>query len=261
MTLPSLFIAHGAPDLPLSGTPARAFTENLGQRYPGTKAVLVISAHWEDRVPTIGTAAAPETIHDFGGFDPRLYTMRYPARTAAHVVAEVAAALKAAGIPYAEDAQRGYDHGVWVPLMLAFPKADVPVIQLSLRHGASAAENLALGRALAPLRDKGVLIVGSGAIVHNLRAIAREGTPAPDWAKAVDDFIVTAVEAGDEASLLKVLDTQGGRFAHPTPEHLMPLFVAMGAGGGAGHAIHRSFSWGSISMTSFAFGEPQKAAA
>jgi 4,5-DOPA dioxygenase extradiol len=187
--------------------------------------------------------------------------MRYPARTAANVVADVADALKAAGIPYAEDATRGYDHGVWIPLMLAFPKADVPVIQLSLRHGASAAENLALGRALAPLRDRNVLIVGSGAIVHNLRAIAREGTPAPDWAKAVDDYIVTAVEKGDEAALLKVLDTQGGRIAHPTPEHLMPLFVAMGAGGGAGHAIHRSFSWGSISMTSFAFGEALKAAA
>ena len=261
MTLPALFLAHGAPDLPLSNTPARAFTEGLGQRFPGVKAVLVISAHWEDRVPTIGTAAAPETIHDFGGFDDRLYTMRYPARTSAAVVAEVAAALKAAGIPFAEDSRRGYDHGVWIPLMLAFPKADVPVVQLSLRHGASAAENVALGKALAPLRDKGVLIVGSGAIVHNLRAIAREGTPAPDWAKMVDDYIVAAVEKGDEASLLKVLDTQAGRAAHPTPEHLMPLFVALGAGGGAGHAIHRSFSWGSISMSSFAFGEDRKAAA
>ena len=261
MTLPALFIAHGAPDLPLSGTPARAFTEALGQRFSGLRAILVISAHWEDRVPTIGIAAAPETIHDFGGFDSRLYTMRYPARTSAEVVSEVAAALKAAGIAFAEDERRGYDHGVWIPLMLAFPKADVTVVQLSLRHGASAAENLALGRALAPLRDKGILIVGSGAIVHNLRAIAREGTPAPDWAKAVDDFIVSAVEAGDEASLLKVLDTQGGRIAHPTPEHLMPLFVAMGAGGGAGHALHRSFSWGSISMTSFAFGADAKKAA
>ena len=261
MSLPALFIAHGAPDLPLSTTPARAFTEALGQRYSGVKAILVISAHWEARVPTIGTASAPETIYDFGGFDDRLYSMRYPARTSAEVVSEVAAALKAAGIAYAEDAHRGYDHGVWIPLMLAFPKADVPVVQLSLRHGASAAENVALGKALAPLRDKGVLIVGSGAIVHNLRAIAREGTPAPDWAKAVDDFIVTAIETGDEASLLKVLETQGGRIAHPTPEHLMPLFVALGAGGGAGHAIHRSFSWGSISMTSFAFGEERKAAA
>lgn len=261
MSLPALFIAHGAPDLPLSTTPARAFTEELGKRYGDVKAILVISAHWEDRVPTIGTAAAPETIHDFGGFDQRLYSMVYPARTSPEVVAEVAAALKAAGIPFAEDPRRGYDHGVWVPLMLAFPKADVPVIQLSLRHGAPAAENVALGRALAPLRDKGVLIVGSGAIVHNLRAIAREGTPAPDWAKAVDDYIVTAIETGDEASLLKVLDTQAGRFAHPTAEHLMPLFVALGAGGGTGHALHRSFSWGSISMTSFAFGEARKVAA
>jgi 4,5-DOPA dioxygenase extradiol len=261
MTLPSLFIAHGAPDLPLSTTPARAFTEELGKRYPGVRAVLVVSAHWEARLPTIGTAAAPETIHDFGGFDDRLYAMRYPARTSPEVVAEVAGALKAAGIAFAEDSRRGYDHGVWIPLMLAFPKADVPVIQLSLRHGASPAENVALGKALAPLRDKGVLIVGSGAIVHNLRALAREGTPVPDWAKSVDDVIVAAVEAGDEAALLKVLETPGGRTAHPTPEHLMPLFVALGAGGGAGHAIHRSFSWGSISMTSFAFGEAQKVAA
>ena len=261
MTLPALFIAHGAPDLQLSGTPARGFTEGLAQRLSGVKAIVVVSAHWEARVPTIGTAAAPETVHDFGGFDDRLYAMRYPARTSAEVVAEVAGALKAAGIAYAEDATRGYDHGVWIPLMLAYPEADVPVVQLSLRHGASAAENVALGRALAPLRDKGVLIVGSGAIVHNLRAIAREGSPAPEWATALDDFIVTAVEAGDEAALVKVLDTNAGRIAHPTPEHLMPLFVAMGAGGGAGHAIHRSFSWGSISMTSFAFGDALRAAA
>lgn len=260
MTLPALFIAHGAPDLPLSTTPARAFTAELGKRFAGVKAILVISAHWEDRLPTIGTAVAPETIHDFGGFDQRLYAMRYPARTSAEVVSEVAAALQASGIAFAEDSQRGYDHGVWIPLMLAFPKADVPVVQLSLRYGASAAENVALGKALRPLRDKGILIVGSGAIVHNLRAIAREGTPAPDWAKAVDDYVVTAVEKGDEASLLKLLDTQGGRIAHPTPEHLMPLFVALGAGGGSGHAMHRSFSWGSISMTSFAFGEDKKAA-
>ncbi len=261
MTLPVLFIAHGAPDLPLSRTPARAFTEGLGQRYPGVRAVLVISAHWEARVPTIGSAAAPETIHDFGGFDDRLYAMRYPARTSADVVSEVAAVLKAANIPYAEDGRRGYDHGVWIPLMLAFPKADVPVVQLSLRHGASPAENVALGRALAPLRDKGVLIVGSGAIVHNLRRIGREGTPAPDWAKSLDDVIVAAVEAGDEAALLRVLETEAGRLAHPTPEHLMPLYVALGAGGGTGHALHRSFSWGSISMTSFAFGDTPKVAA
>ncbi len=197
MTLPSLFLAHGAPDLPYSHTPARAFTESLGASYPGLRAILVISAHWEARLPTIGTAPAPETIYDFGGFDDRLYSLTYPAHTSASVIAEVAQALDAAGIPHAEDPARGYDHGVWIPLLLAFPKADVLVIQLSLRRGASAAENYAMGKALAPLRDKGVLIVGSGATVHNLRLIAREGTPAPDWARAFDDWIVSGVEDGD----------------------------------------------------------------
>ena len=261
MSLPSLFLAHGAPDLPISSTPARAFTESLGKRFPNLKAILVISAHWEARVPTIGAAPAPETVHDFGGFDERLYDLHYPARTSPGVIAQIISSLKTEGIAHVEDSRRGYDHGVWIPLLLAFPKADVPVIQLSLRHGASAAENMALGRALAPLRHDGVLIVGSGATVHNLRALAPEGSPAPEWARAVDDAIVAAIESGDTASLLDLPDTQLGRIAHPTPEHLMPLYVALGAGGGKGRAMHRSFSWGSISMTSSAFGEDGKAAA
>ena len=174
----------------------------------------------------------------------------------------MAAALKAAGIAHAEDTERGYDHGVWIPLLLAFPKADVPVIQLSLRRGASAAENYAMGQALAPLRDRGVLIVGSGATVHNLRQIAREGTPAPDWARAFDDWIVSGVETGATDRLLGFpAEPAGARLAHPTPEHLMPLYVALGAGGGRGRALHRSFSWGSIGMTSFAFGQGAGAAA
>jgi 4,5-DOPA dioxygenase extradiol len=262
MTLPSLFLAHGAPDLPYSPTPARAFIESLGARYQGLRAILVISAHWEARIPTIGTASAPGTIYDFGGFDDRLYSLTYPAHTAAEVIVEVAQALDAAGVAHDEDPGRGYDHGVWIPLMLAFPKADVPVIQLSLRRGASAAENFAMGQALAPLRDKGVLIVGSGATVHNLRMIAREGTPAPDWARAFDEWIVSGVEAGETDRLLGFpVEPAGARQAHPTPEHLMPLYVALGAGGGRGRALHRSFSWGSIGMTSFAFGEAESAAA
>lgn len=262
MTLPSLFLAHGAPDLPYSRTPARAFTETVGGRYRGLRAILVISAHWEARLPTIGTAPAPETIHDFGGFDNRLYGLTYPAHSSAPFIAELDAALDAAGIAHAKDPGRGYDHGVWIPLMLAFPKADVPVIQLSLRRGASAAENYAMGQALAPLRDKGVLIVGSGATVHTLYQIAREGTPAPDWARAFDDWIVSGVEAGDTDRLIGFpAEPQGAREAHPTPEHLMPLYVALGAGGGKGRTLHRSFSWGSIGMTSFAFGEDDKVAA
>jgi 4,5-DOPA dioxygenase extradiol len=256
MTLPSLFLAHGAPDLPFSRTPARAFTESLGARFPGPRGIVIISAHWEARQPTIGTAPAPETVHDFGGFDDRLYDLTYPARTDAALTAEVRQALATAGIAAAEDATRGYDHGVWIPLMLAFPGADIPIVQLSLRRGAGAAENYAMGQALAPLRDSGILIVGSGAIVHNLRAIAPEGTPAPDWARTFEDWITTAVEAGETDRLLAFpAEPAGARIAHPTSEHLMPLYVAMGAGGGRGRALHRSFSWGSIAMTSFAFGE------
>jgi len=262
MTLPTLFLAHGAPDLPYSTTPARAFTQSLAGRFPGLRAILVISAHWEARVPTIGTAAAPETVYDFGGFDERLYSLTYPARTSAPVIAEVGQALTAAGIPFAMDDRRGFDHGVWIPLLLAFPKADVPVVQLSLRRGASAEENLALGQALAPLRDAGVLVVGSGATVHNLRALAREGSPVPDWAQAFDDWVVAAVESGDVARLAAFpAGAPQARQAHPTYEHLMPLYVALGAGGGRGKALHRSFSWGSISMTSFAFGADDGVAA
>lgn len=259
--LPSLFIAHGAPDLPYSTTPARAFTEGLGALFPGVRAIVVISAHWEADLPTIGTAPSPATIHDFGRFDDRLFSLRYPARTSAEVIAELAQALDRAGIAHATDPTRGYDHGVWIPLMLAYPKADVPVIQLSLRHGAAAAQHFALGQALAPLRETGVLIVGSGATVHNLRAIAPEGSATPAWARAFDDWIVTAVEAGDTEGLLRFPDAPEGAWqAHPTPEHLMPLFVALGAGGGTGWALHRSFSWGAIGMTSFAFGERDRPA-
>jgi 4,5-DOPA dioxygenase extradiol len=146
--------------------------------------------------------------------------------------------------------------------MLAFPAADVPVVQLSLRRGASAAENYALGQALLPLRDKGVLVVGSGATVHNLRALAREGSPAPDWARDFDDWIVAAVETGDVAALLQFPAAPAtARMAHPTPDHLMPLYVALGAGGGKGTALHRSFSWGSVGMTSFVFGARGQVAA
>jgi len=256
MTLPSLFLAHGAPDLPLSDTPARAFTEGLQGHYPEARAILAVSAHWEAPVNTIGTAEAPETVHDFFGFDRALYALQYPARTSAETIGEVEATLDEVGIDHARDAGRGYDHGVWVPLMLAFPETEVPVVQLSLRRGASAAENFRLGQALAPLRERGVLIVGSGSTVHNLRALAPEGSPAPGWARAFDTWIADHVTGGDVETLLRFpAEPETARIAHPTPEHLMPLFVALGAGGGRGRLLHRSFSWGSIGMTSFAFGD------
>ncbi len=256
-TLPALFLGHGAPDLVISETPAKTFLESLAMNYPGVRAILAISAHWEARVNTVGSGATPPTIHDFGGFDPMLYTLSYPARTTPDLIKRVDALLDKADIPRAADPSRGYDHGVWIPLMIAYPAADIPVVQLSLRHGASAAENLLLGRALAPLRDEGVLIVGSGATVHNLRRIGYEGTPPPDFADAFNNWVIKGATSGDVAALARFPDgAPNAHLAHPTPEHLMPFYVALGAGGGRGSVIHQSFSWGSIAMTSFEFGEP-----
>tara|TARA_R110001583_G_scaffold17679_2_gene71411 strand:- start:208144 stop:208926 length:783 start_codon:yes stop_codon:yes gene_type:complete len=253
--MPSVFISHGAPDLPLANIPARAFTQRLAKRYQNVTAILVISAHWEARVNTIGTADQPATIYDFGGFDRRLYEMTYPAHGSQSLVNDVVSALKTAGFAYAQDRDRGYDHGVWVPLRLAWPDAKIPVVQLSLRHGASAAENVRLGAALAPLRQKGVLIIGSGASVHNLRAIAPEGSKPPAWAVAFDDWLVAGVVNGDYETLVGFPHMpKSARVAHPSPEHLMPFYVAFGAGSGQGTVLHRSFSYGSLGMTSFEFG-------
>ena len=256
MTLPSLFLSHGAPDLPFSPIPARAFTRGLGARFPGARAIVIVSAHWEAARPTIGTAAQPGTIHDFGGFDSKLYQQRYPAATAPGVITALAGALDAAGIAHDTDPQRGYDHGVWVPLMLAFPAADLPVVQLSLPRGAGALACYRLGQALTPLRAEGILVIGSGSLVHNLGRVGREGAPVPDWAQDFDDWFVAAALAGETGRLLDFPAAPAtARIAHPTPEHLMPAYVALGAGAGdPARVLHRSFSWGSLSMTALAYG-------
>lgn len=256
MTLPSLFLSHGAPDLPFSPIPARDFTRGLGRGLEGVRGIVIVSAHWEAARPTIGTAAQPETIHDFGGFDRKLYLQRYPAATAPGVIATLSDALDAAGIGHDTDPRRGYDHGVWVPLMLAFPAADLPVVQLSLPRGAGALACYRLGQALAPLRAEDILVIGSGSLVHNLGRVGREGSPVPGWAQAFDDWFVDAALAGETGTLLAFPAAPAeARIAHPTPEHLMPAYVALGAGNGdPARVLHRSFSWGSLSMTALAFG-------
>lgn len=256
MTLPSLFLAHGAPDLPLSGHVAAQFLAALGARLPRPRAILVISAHWEGSGLALTGAARPETIHDFGGFDPALHQLRYPAATDPWLIEAVRAALAAAAIPVAVDAGAGYDHGTWVPLLLAWPRADIPVVQLSLDRHRDPARHFAIGQALALLRARDVLIIGSGATVHNLRGIAREGTPPPAWATGFDAWLAGCLVAHDAAALCDFARAPGASQAHPTPEHLMPLFVAAGAGwaGGAARRLHDSYSYGSISMATWAFG-------
>ncbi|WP_028466985.1 DODA-type extradiol aromatic ring-opening family dioxygenase [Nisaea denitrificans] len=260
-SLPSLFLPHGAPDLLLSTHVSKDFLGTLGSRVERPAAILIVSAHWEAAQPTLTTAEAPETVHDFFGFPDALYRIRYPARTASDLVDWVDHLLADQGVAAASDPERGFDHGAWVPLSLAYPDADIPVVQLSLVQGGTARQHFEIGRALAPLRGRDVLIVGSGSVTHNLRELGAEGTPPPVWATAFDDWVSSAVEAGDWENLMQFPEApETSRRAHPTPEHFLPFYVAAGAGAGeAGRKLHGSYSHGSISMSAYAFGGSQAA--
>ncbi len=253
MSMPTLFVSHGAPTLILEDLPARAFLATLGQHVPRPKAIIAVSAHWNTEQPAVSTAARPETVHDFHGFPDALYRLHYDAPGAPELAARVADLTGAM-----RDPGQGLDHGAWVPAMLGWPAADIPIFQLSVQPHLGPAHHIALGRKLAPLRNEGVLVLGSGSATHNLRRLVR-GQPgaAPEpWAKAFDDWVAETLEKGDEAALADYR-TQApfAREAHPTDEHFLPLHVAFGAAGEGAHgkALHRSFTSGNLSMASYAF--------
>ncbi|HEX8853337.1 MAG TPA: class III extradiol ring-cleavage dioxygenase, partial [Pyrinomonadaceae bacterium] len=245
---PSLFVSHGAPTLALEENETVEFLKQLGAQLGRPAAVLCVSAHWETRVPTVSAAARPETIHDFGGFPAELYRMRYPAPGAPELAARVASLLAEAGIESQMSPDRGLDHGAWIPLKLMYPEADVPVTQLSVQPHAGAAEHFRLGRALAPLRDEGVLILATGSATHNLARLGREGV-APLWAARFEEWLHQKVTSGAHEELLDYRRlAPDAQLAHPTDEHLLPLFVALGAGSGEsatrGRSLHRGWTWG-----------------
>jgi aromatic ring-opening dioxygenase catalytic subunit (LigB family) len=198
------------------------------------RALLVISAHWEERVPTVTTSSAPPMLYDYYGFPPVSYTVKWPAPGEPALAASVQKLLAAAGIESAADASRGYDHGTFVPMKLTYPDAKIPTVQLSLKAGLDPAEHLAIGRALAPLRDQGVFILGSGMTFHNLRAL-REAKASGPQAQAFDDWLQatgTATPEERDRRLLTWSDAPSARYAHPREEHLLPLMVIAGAAGG-----------------------------
>lgn len=254
--LPAIFISHGAPTLVFEDIPARQFIADLGRRLEKPMAILCISAHWETPTPSVSAAARPETIHDFYGFPDALYRLRYAASGAPELARRVAGLISASGGTCDVDEARGLDHGAWNPLLLMYPDADIPVAQLSVLSSFDPEQHVSLGRTLAPLRGEGVLVLGSGGAVHNLRqfGVDRE-RPAP-WALSFEGWLVDRIAAGDQAALTAYREIRpDGALAHPRAEHLMPLFVAMGAsGGGSGRALHRSFAHGSLSMAAFAWG-------
>jgi len=255
---PAIFVSHGAPTLALEPGPTRGFLAGLGTVLPRPRAILVLSAHWETAAPAVSTAEHPETIHDFHGFPPALYEMRYPAPGAPQLAQRVRALLGGAGMAVDGVPDRGLDHGAWVPLMLMYPQADIPVTQLSVQTALGPAHHLRLGGALRPLRDEGVLILGSGSVTHNLREFGRHddaGAP-PDWVGGFNDWLVEHLAAGDRKPLLDYR-RQAPHAArnHPTEEHLLPLFAALGAAtpGVAPQRIHAGYTYGVIGMDAWRF--------
>ena len=253
--LPSLFVSHGAPTLLTDPCPARDFLAGLGPALPRPRAILCVSAHWTTADPRLTGSPSPGVIHDFHGFPDGLYALDYPAPGDPGLAGRVAGLLD--GLGPAVDPERGLDHGAWVPLRLIYPEADLPVVQLSVSPARGPAWHVALGRRLRPLRAEGVLVLASGGATHNLRDFARHALDAPPqaYAREFADWLTAAVEAGDEDALADVWNRapQAAR-NHPTPEHLLPFHVALGAGGGnAGRLLHDSFTFGVLSMAAYAW--------
>jgi 4,5-DOPA dioxygenase extradiol len=266
-TLPPLFISHGSPMTALEPREAGAFMQALGPAIERTfgrpKAIVVASAHSLTREPVLMAAPRHEAVYDFGGFDPKLLTLRYDAPGAPALATRVEALLKAVGLPVHRTAEGGLDHGIWTPLRYIFPDADIPVLPLAWPPDWSPAQLFALGAALAPLAAESVLVIGSGSITHNLRRVFAGGLradidrPATPESSAFRDWFVEHGAARDWDALFAYrARAPHAVLMHPTDEHLLPWYVAAGAGGrdDAPLRVHESLTFGDLGMDAYAFG-------
>lgn len=258
-TLPSLYVPHGAPTFTLRPGAAGAALADQAKRLPRPRAIVVVSPHWDTPTPRVGSAAKPETIHDFWGFPDELYAIRYPATGCPEVAREVVQALNAASLPAELDAERGLDHGAWVPLRMMYPDADVPVVPLSLSSAGGPELAYRMGLALAPLRQQGLLILGTGSLTHNLRDFQlawHNGGQTPAYVRRFADWINGQLSRNDLPALLdyRRLAPEAPR-AHPSEEHLLPLYVALGAAGAQASAqrFHAGIDDYVIAMDAYAF--------
>lgn len=257
--MPTVFVSHGAPSLLLERGPAYAFLQSLGGLLPRPKAVVCVSAHWDSARPAFTGHPTPDTVHDFYGFPAALYDVRYACPGDVLLADVLRARLMEAGLEADIHPTRGLDHGAWAPLVLMYPAADIPVIQLSVQSAAGPEHHWKLGRALQPLRDQGVLILASGGATHNLREAGRFALDAspPAYASEFDTWLSQTIHTANEAALLDYINTAPHAARnHPTAEHLLPLFVALGAGGTGveGRRLHHGFTYGILSMAAFAWG-------
>ncbi|UVL00271.1 class III extradiol ring-cleavage dioxygenase [Pseudomonas sp. B21-048] len=253
---PSLYISHGSPMLALEPGASGPALARLAAALPKPKAIVIVSAHWESSELLVSSTSQPETWHDFGGFPQALFEVQYPAPGNPQLAAQVVEQLKADGLPAHIDSQRPFDHGVWVPLSLMYPQADIPVVQISLPTRGGPALQTRVGHALASLREQGVLLIGSGSITHNLRELDWHAGPesVEPWAKAFRDWMIERLEANDEAALHDYRQQAPNAVRnHPSDEHLLPLYFARAAGGEFSIA-HQGFTMGALGMDIYRFG-------
>ena len=254
--VPTIFVSHGAPTLAIeTADRTHRFLKGLGPQLGKPESVLLISAHWEQDTASVSAVVKPETIHDFRGFPDPLYEIGYPATGAPELAERVSELLTGAGIAARIDSERGLDHGAWVPMSLMYPDADVPVAQLSVQTALGGEHHLALGRALRPLRDEGVLILGSGGLTHNLGELDWSGatTTMPAWASEFQEWILEAIDHNriDDLADYRSRAPHAAR-NHPTEEHFLPLLVALGAGD-KGERIHTDVCFGTLAMDAYRF--------
>jgi len=252
--LPTLFLSHGSPMHALEPGAVRGVWEQFARDLPRPEAILIASAHWETDIPALTAVAKPETIHDFYGFPKPLYQIRYPSPGAPAIAARAVELLEKQNIKAVADRQRGLDHGAWSPLLYMYPDADVPVVQVSVQTGLGTRHHLALGRALAPLAGEGILIIGSGHLTHNLRE-RRDGPPA-GYVREFQDWVKRRIDEHDLDTLANYRSlTPHGARAHPTEEHFLPLFFALGAAspGYSAERLYDGIETGSLAMDAYLF--------
>ena len=256
----TLFISHGAPSLAAEPGETGKLLARLANDIPRPAAILAVSAHWDTPQPRLNTAIAPQTIHDFNGFPPALYQIQYPAPGAPALAERTAGLLRQAGFETKLDATRGLDHGAWVPLRLMYPEADIPVTQLSIQGHAGPQAHIEIGRAIAGLQQYNVLILCSGAVTHNLRHFFTSERDAEvlDYVAPFADWLGQHIATADHAALIDYRNSPHGALAHPSEDHILPLFVALGAGEGKTVArFQPENTYGILAMDVYRWSDPR----